>query len=350
MGGALQPSQRIGMVSFACGGGSCRRFGDVVRLGGRVGWCESGRSRNRGSRMKGPYDLPQPIPYQGSKRQIAPAILRHFPARVCRVVEPFAGSAALSIAVAAQGRADRFWVNDAHAPLIALWREILHRPDELARKYGLLWQEQLGSERQYYDRVRDRFNREHDPADFLYLLARCVKAAIRYNANGEFNNTPDNRRKGARPPEMRRRICHASELLRKRTRLTSWDYRKVLAECGDDDLVYMDPPYQGVCGNRDQRYLPKVDHEEFCHELAKLNDRHIMFAVSYDGRTGDKVYGEPLPECLSLTHLEIRAGRSTQATLLGRSEVTYESLYLSRALRAAQRRDKQAGDVQLALW
>lgn len=288
--------------------------------------------------MNGSHEVPQPIPYQGSKRQIAPTILKHFPNTISRLVEPFAGSAALSIAVAARRRCDRFWLNDAHAPLMRLWREIIHRPDALSDAYTQLWHDQLGREREYFDEVRDRFNQQHAPADLLYLLARCVKAAIRYNASGQFNNTPDNRRQGARPAEMAARISQASELLRRRTRLTSWDYPRVLEQCAEDDLVYMDPPYQGVCGKRDARYLPRVDHEAFCDELQKLNDRHIMFAVSYDGRTGTKTYGQPLPAALRLTHLEIRAGRSSQATLLGRSDVTYESLYLSPALVAALER------------
>ena len=256
----------------------------------------------------------------------------------------------MSIAVAARRQADSFWINDGHFPLIKLWREIIRRPDELADQYTLLWNDQLGCEREYFDQVRSRFNRDHNPADFLYLLARCVKAAIRYNAKGEFNNTPDNRRKGARPAEMRRRISRTSELFRGRTRLTSWDYKKVLGECTDEALVYMDPPYQGVCGSRDQRYLPKVDHDEFCDELQKLNDRHIMFVVSYDGRTGAKTYGESLPDCLKLTHSEIRAGRSTQATLLGRTDVTFESLYLSPALIACVKREGRTDERQLALW
>ena len=300
--------------------------------------------------MNSPHNLPQPIPYQGSKRQIAPLILRYFPPNVSRLVEPFAGSAALSIAVAARGLAGRFWINDAHSPLIQLWQYIIHRPEVLAEKYAQLWTDQLGREREYFDEVRSRFNERHEPAEFLYLLARCVKAAIRYNANGEFNNTPDNRRKGARPPEMRRRISHASTLLSKRTLLTSWDYKQVLNECGQDDIVYMDPPYQGVCGNRDNRYLPNFDHDEFCHELSNLNNRNIMFAVSYDGRTGTKTYGEPLPESLKLVRLELRAGRSTQATLLGRSDVTYESLYLSPALSLLLEQAGKTVEPQLALW
>ena len=241
--------------------------------------------------MGNSHHAPQPIPYQGSKRRIAPAILRHLPAGMSRLVEPFAGSAALSMAAAARRRASRYWLNDAHAPLIELWRKILDEPDELADRYAFLWNDQIGGERAYFNRVRTRFNNRRDPADFLYLLARCVKAAVRYNASGEFNNTPDNRRKGARPSEMRQRILCASNLLRERAWLTSRDYKKVLDACSEDDFVYMDPAYQGVCGNRDQRYLPKVDHEEFCDKLTELNARRIMFAVSYDGRTGAKVFG-----------------------------------------------------------
>lgn len=300
--------------------------------------------------MNGPFDLPQPIPYQGSKRLLAPSILRHFPAHVDRLVEPFAGSAAISIAVAARGLAHRFWINDAHTPLIDLWREIIFHPEEISRAYTELWHDQIRREREFFDEVRARFNKTRSPSDFLYLLARCVKGAIRYNSQGEFNNTPDNRRKGARPAEMRRRILGASALLKGVTRLTSWDYKKVLDQCTPDDLVYMDPPYQGVCGPRDQRYLPKFKHDDFCNELARLNDRGILFVVSYDGRTGSKAFGQPLPASLGLKHLEIKAGRSTQATLLGRSDVTYESLYLSPALVKALPQRGHRTERQLSLW
>ncbi len=76
------------------------------------------------------WDVPHPIPYQGSKRNLAPVVLSYFPANVSRLVEPFAGSAAISLAAAFRGAADRFWINDAHAPIVDLWREIVDRPAE----------------------------------------------------------------------------------------------------------------------------------------------------------------------------------------------------------------------------
>ena len=297
--------------------------------------------------MNGPRYVPQPIPYQGSKRQLAPRILPHFPKDASRIVEPFAGSAAITIAAASRRLAAKFWINDAHTPLMDLWREIIENPEAISCAYARLWNAQLGNEREFFDIVRSRFNQSHQPADFLYLLARCVKAAIRYNSNGEFNNTPDNRRKGARPVEMRLRIEHASSLLQGRTKITAWDYKKVLNKCTENDLVYMDPPYQGVCGNRDQRYLPKIEHDEFCVELKKLNERNIRYVISYDGRTGNKAYGQPMPDSLELNRIELRAGRSTQATLLGRSDVTYESLYLSPNLLPLE---ILVRETQMSLW
>ena len=67
-------------------------------------------------------------------------------------------------------------------------------------------------------------------------------------------------------------------------------------------------------------------------QLAVLNLRNVRYLVSYDGRLGNRSYGKPLPAKLHLTLVEIEAGRSSQATLLGRDEMTVESLYLSRAL------------------
>jgi DNA adenine methylase len=276
--------------------------------------------------------VPQPFPYQGSKRQIATAILARFPESARRLVEPFCGSAAISLAAATADRVDWFWLNDANLALMRLWREMIDKPEALAQQYESLWHDQQGRARKFFDEVRTRFNGSHQPQDFLYLLARSVKAVIRYNSQGEFNNTPDNRRLGTRPQEMRRRIMAVSELLRHRCRLSHLDFAQVLDRCTPEDVIYLDPPYQGVSGGRDPRYGAKADREQFCAELKKLNRRHCRYLVSYDGRTGNKSFGSPLPANLRLVRMELHAGRSAQATLLGRSQATYESLYLSPAL------------------
>ncbi len=276
--------------------------------------------------------VPHPIPYQGSKRNLAGEILRYFPPQFRTLIEPFAGSAAITIAAASNGLGAQYHLNDLNEPLADLWRTIIQSPDEVASQYEALWLEQHADPRAYYDQIRSDFNRTGKPDLFLYLLARCVKGSVRYNSQGEFNQSPDNRRRGMKPETMRMQLLGASYYLKGKTTVTSLDYREVFDRVTPTDLVYMDPPYQGVCGNKDSRYLQNVEFWEFAQALDRLNRRGIRYLVSYDGRTGDKIHGEKLPEELDLTLIELYAGRSSQATLLGRSDVTIESLYLSPGL------------------
>ena len=275
------------------------------------------------------------MPYRGSKRRIAREILGHLPGRIDRIVEPFAGSAAVSVHAAANLDVRRVWLNDAHEPLMRLWAEIVGDPERLASAYARLWRPRpVRGDRDYYA-ARDRFNRSHEPADFLYVLARCVKAAVRYNGKGMFNNSPDRRRRGARPEGMRRRLLAVHRTLAGKTDLTSRGYGEVLRECAPSDVVYMDPPYQGTSGPGNRRYWGQFSHGEFCGELEELNRRRVPFVLSYDGRLGGREYGTEMPKSLRLRRIVIRAGRSSQATLLGRDDDTYESLYLSPHVRGA---------------
>jgi DNA adenine methylase len=276
--------------------------------------------------------LPHPIPYQGSKRNLADQILRLFPEHFDNLIEPFAGSAAITIASAYYFKANRFIVNDINEPLINLWDTIINNPKSIIKLYHNIWHGQHGNEEEYYYEIRNRFNDTKQPEYLLFLLAKCVKAAVRYNAQGGFNQSPDKRRLGRNPATMRDDILRVSQLLKGKIQLHSGDYQKVLDLATSDDLVYMDPPYQGTGVNGGFNYAGNIEFDNFVVSLFEFNNNNVPYILSFDGRTGDKTYGSPLPEKLNLTKIEINAGRSSQATLLSRSEITYEAVYLSPAL------------------
>lgn len=277
---------------------------------------------------------PHPIPYQGSKRRLAPRILSYFPARVRTLYEPFAGSAALTLAAAAAERAESYRLSDSLEPLMRLWSEIVAGPDALAERYEALWARHESGAREAYEWARDEYNAEPRPAHLLYLLARCVKAAVRFNRAGEFNQSADRRRLGTHPERMAGRLQAAHALLAGRAHAGAADYVDATRDAGPDDLVYLDPPYQGTSRGRDERYAETLDFDRFVTYLGELRDRGVPFVVSFDGRTGRKRHGQPLPATLGLRHVELDAGRSSQATLLGRADRTIESLYLSPDLSA----------------
>lgn len=277
-------------------------------------------------------NLPHFIQYQGSKRNLAKHILQFFPKNISRLVEPFAGTAAISVATSASQITHSFWLNDLNKPLIELLELSIERPDEIADFYLELWNEQHTNSVAHYFEVRSKFNETNDPKLFLYLLARCVKGSVRYNSEGLFNQSPDKRRKGTRPETMRKNIAGVSSLLKGKCKFTSLDYREVLEQVQEGDFVYMDPPYQGVCGNRDSRYLSGINFDDFVLSLEQLNRKVSTFAISYDGKLGNKAFGKVLPKSLNLERIEIEVGRSSQSTLLGKEENTIESLYLSPSL------------------
>ena len=98
--------------------------------------------------MEDTLNVPHPIPYQGSKRNLAPAILGYFPDRVGTLIEPFAGSAAITLAAAARRAAERYAIYDLNKPLVDLWRAIIHSPEKLAQQYEALWRAQHGDRRE----------------------------------------------------------------------------------------------------------------------------------------------------------------------------------------------------------
>ncbi|HEV2451308.1 MAG TPA: DNA adenine methylase [Streptosporangiaceae bacterium] len=285
----------------------------------------------RPSKLSALAGVPHAIPYQGSKRALAHAIVPLLPVDTSTIIEPFAGSAAITIAARYSQAAKGAVISDINEPLMALWGRILSDPDTLADDYEALWRGQQGDPRTFYDDVRTKFNSSREPHLLLYLLARCVKAAVRYGKNGDFNQSPDNRRLGARPSAMRRRIRSTSQVLT-RTTVLSCDYSELLIPADKSSVVYLDPPYQGVSNVPDHRYMRGLGKREFEGHLRDAVRADVSFMLSYDAVTEAKSYGNAVSADLGLTHVHVIAGRSSQATLQGLNKVTVESLYLSPAL------------------
>ena len=271
------------------------------------------------------------------------------PNSIKTLYEPFAGSAAITLYAAHHNLASRFVLGDSLPSLIELWRQIVNKPEHTARRYEEIWSGQASAGPDYFNKIRDRFNSDYDPVDLLYLVARCVKNAVRFNQYGRMTQSVDKRRLGMHPEKMRAAIIRASSLLHGRTEFYSGDFRESVASASRGDFVYMDPPYQGTTYGQDKRYFAQVEREHLYSGLAELNDRQIPFLLSYDGMCGDVVYGEDLPKYLNVHRVFLEAGRSSQATLNGRVAHTVESLYLSEGIikRPTQKVTKQPAQIAL---
>lgn len=280
--------------------------------------------------------IPHLVQYQGSKRILAPQILNYMPHKFDRLIEPFAGMAAITIATAKENRAKQYHINDINEPIVKLLQIAINSPKELLDMYTEKWKEQYeysGGHIEHYYHIRECFNSgEHSSANMLYLLARCVKGAVRYGKNGNFNQSPDKRRHGTSPQNIADNVYAISSLLKGRTSFSALDYHDIIDMAKSGDMVYMDPPYQGVSNSRDNRYFSGVDFDDFAKSIEILNRRNVDFLISYDGECGGREYGNELPRSLNCRKILLNAGLSTQATLLGKRHTTYEALYVSENL------------------
>lgn len=259
-------------------------------------------------------------------------------AEVQTLYEPFAGSAAISLYAAKHNVARHFIIGDSLEDLVELWQLIVNYPEDTSNRYEAIWLNQESTDQSYFYRIREEYNQTHDPVMLLYLIVRCVKNAVRFNQSGGFSQSIDKRRKGMHPDKMRQHILGASYLLKGRVEFFVGDFRDCIHAARTNDLVYMDPPYQGISNSRDKRYFAQLEKDDLCTVVSDLNSRGIPFLLSYDGLSGAKKYGNDLPEDLNMKRVYLNAGRSSQATLNGLVQNTWESLYISNLLAEAETR------------
>jgi hypothetical protein len=184
--------------------------------------------------------LPHPIPYQGSKRRLAEAIGSIVPNNIATWYEPFAGSAAMSLWAARYRNPDKIVLGDSLASLAKLWELIIADPVNAAERYEAIWHGHIDAGPGYFNEVRARYNEQGDPIDILYLMARCVKNAVRFNRKGHFTQSVDKRRLGMRPDKMRNAMMGASDLLKGRTVVRSGDWTVTTADAVEGDFVYLE--------------------------------------------------------------------------------------------------------------
>lgn len=97
--------------------------------------------------------------------------------------------------------------------------------------------------------VRDRFNHEHSPYDFIFLSRAGFNGMMRFNRHGDWN-VPFCKKPERFSPAYITKICnqieHVSRILRKK----NWEFNNVhfaetIERAEPGDIIYCDPPYFG---------------------------------------------------------------------------------------------------------
>lgn len=261
------------------------------------------------------------VKWSGSKRSQAKEITSYFPKKINTFYEPFLGSGA----ILGHLKPKRAIGSDINAPLIALWNLLKNNPNKIASDYRNKWSTLQKEGHTFYYKIRNKFNNGKSPLDLLFLTRTCVNGLIRYNKNGEFNNSLHYTRKGIDPDRLKNILVEWSGIIKPHTFLCQ-SYETTTQNAKPGDFVYLDPPYF----NTGSRYFGAINYTKFINYLEGLNKMGVKFALSYDGTRGEKSYVVEIPKQLYKRQIMIHSGNSTfNKVQNGKTEKVYESLYLN---------------------
>lgn len=261
------------------------------------------------------------IKWSGSKRPIASILASLFP-DTGRYFEPFVGGGAML-----PFRTGRSAVaGDIIAELIELWKAIRDKPELTADEYERRWKRLQCEGHGAYYAIRDSFNSTRNPHDLLFLTRTCVNGLIRFNSSLEFNNSFHLTRPGIAPARLRK-IIHQWSFAIQNVEFVAGDYRETLASVRANDLVFLDPPYEGTKG----RYIPlEFNFEEFFDELEKLNNVGAKWVLTLDGTAGTRSYVTNIPPALYRERFVLPTGNSPFTKLMKTGiDAVKESVYLN---------------------
>jgi len=190
-----------------------------------------------------------PIKSQGIKTKLVPWVNSVVPGEFRGLwIEPFMGTGVVAFNLAPR----RALLCDTNPHLINFYKSVAKGDiaPETVRDFLIREGEELSKkgENRYYE-IRDRFNSSHQPLDFLFLNRAGFNGMIRFNRKGEFN-TPFCRKpqrfSQAYITKIANQVSYIACLLKTKDFVFKCQaFEKTIAEGGEDDMIYCDPPYIG---------------------------------------------------------------------------------------------------------
>jgi len=221
-----------------------------------------------------------PIKCQGIKTKIVPLIKQIVQLNGNgRWIEPFMGSGVVGFNVTPRNAI----FADTNPHLINFYNAILNNEIDSFKVRQFLENEGQNLSKygkNYYYEVRERFNKNNSPSDFLFLNRACFNGLIRFNRKGGFNvpfgHKPDRFSK-AYITKIANQINYVSLIFKEMNLIfICQDFKKTLSSLSENDFVYCDPPYIG----RHVDYYDSWDEDMENELFSLLNQLPCKFILS----------------------------------------------------------------------
>ena len=224
-----------------------------------------------------------PIKIQGIKTKLIPLIAKNIIIeKETTWIEPFMGSGVVGFNLAPKNAI----FADINPYLIQFYKAIQNK--EITATIARLFLEAEGEklkvgDADYYYEVRNRFNLEHNPLDFLFLNRSCFNGMIRFNKDGLFN-VPYGHKPERFAQAYITKIVNQISFVADRILHSNWQFLNIpfsdaIAIAMPNAFIYCDPPYIG----RHVDYFDSWDEDD---EI-KLHDSLVSSGAKFMVSTWD---------------------------------------------------------------
>ena len=245
------------------------------------------------------------IKYRGGKSKEISHFISNMPENYNRYIEPFFGGGALYFYLEPQNAI----INDVNTKLYSFYKQMQEEYPSVRKQLDELQMVYEQNQKEYeelkkkhpeervenknealYYKIRDMFNHKIESeyleaVVYFFINKTAYSGMIRYNAKGEYN-VPFGRYKNLNT----KLITDKHYELLKRTEIYNYDYSEIFNMAGNNDFIFLDPPYD--CAYRDG--FGEDEHRRLANDFANLSCKSMLVI----GKTAltEELYGKYIVE------------------------------------------------------
>lgn len=236
-----------------------------------------------------------PIYYMGNKKKmIKKGLIELFPNNIDKMIEPFGGSAIVSM----NTKANIYYISDMDNHLVDLYKlfkyndsntiiehienriEEFNLPKERTKRNVFKDKEKIEKYKEAYINFRNYYNKNKNTLDFYTLMFYAFSQQFRFNNKGDFNMPCGNDCFSKLNEEYIKNGCDFFG--RDNVCIGQADFRGLnIDNLGDNDFVYLDPPYLNTTAtyNENNGWNEK-DEDDLYNLCEELHSKGIKFGLS----------------------------------------------------------------------
>ena len=235
------------------------------------------------------------VKYRGGKSKEIAHLERHIPKFSGKYIEPFFGGGAMFFYLEPK----KAIINDINSKLMTFYNEVKSNFETLQNELSVIEKLYVSNRKKFEDlksktpdlrvhdenetlyyQIRDMFNdltykKYSDASLYFFINKTAYSGMIRYNAKGEFN-VPYGRYANLNTSL----ITKEHNQLLTNTEIYNLDYNTIFEMAGEDDFMFLDPPYDCVFsdyGNADYKDgFNEENHIELANRYKKLKCKALM--------------------------------------------------------------------------